>query len=236
VYQGSGLSTVDVPDDDAVGCAALEAFGTVDGARLLDLGCGGGEYSRFFAGRGARVTAVDQSEVAISALRDDCGAHSLNTITPVVADAFEIERLGPFDFVFGSMILHHLEPFDAFVGVLARSMAPGGVAFFYENSAMSQTLVWSRTHLVGRFGIPKHGDDEEFPLEPREIDELRREFDVRVTYPELLFTRLISSYVLRGHGERLFGAIDAGLFRFERARKLSYRQYLVLRRGTSSRR
>jgi hypothetical protein len=96
--------------------------------------------------------------------------------------------------------------------------------------------VWSRTHLVGRFGIPKHGDDEEFPLEPREIDELRREFDVRVTYPELLFTRLISSYVLRGHGERLFGAIDAGLFRFERARKLSYRQYLVLRRGTSSRR
>jgi SAM-dependent methyltransferase len=38
------------------------------GARVLDLACGHGRHARLFAGRGARVLAVDRDAVALSAL------------------------------------------------------------------------------------------------------------------------------------------------------------------------
>jgi SAM-dependent methyltransferase len=218
--------------DDAVGAAALEHFGDITGKRLLDLGCGLGEYSLFFAEHGAQVTAIDTSAVAIEALRAHCAQDSIANVNPVVASAFDIDQLGPFDAVFGSMILHHLEPFDHFAEVLRAAMVPGGRAFFYENSA-NAFLVWCREHLTGRFGIPKYGDDEEFPLQRQEIDELRGAFTVDVVHPELFFVRLASGYLLRGHGERAFTWIDERLYRFPRARRLSYRQYVLLTRNGS---
>lgn len=217
-----------VADDDEVGLAALAHFGSVDGCRLLDLGCGTGEYSRFFAARGAHVVAVDQSPVAIEALREECAADGIDSIEPVVADAMDLEHLGPFDLAFGSMILHHIEPFERFVEVLAGSLAPGGRAFFYENSAMSRFLVWCRGHLVGRFGIPKNSDDDEFPLEPQEIDELRTRFDVTVEQPRLVLTSLAAGYLFRDHFGEQLDWLDQRLARIERLRRLSYIQHVKL--------
>jgi SAM-dependent methyltransferase len=41
----------------------------VAGSRVLDVGCGTGRHARFFAERGAHVTAVDRDETALQALR-----------------------------------------------------------------------------------------------------------------------------------------------------------------------
>lgn len=228
VYSAQAVD--EIPEDDDVGAAARKHFGDLAGRRLLDLGCGAGEYSLFFARAGANVTAVDTSAVAVSHLQEYCGERGITNVRAVVSDAFDIAALGPFDAAFGSMILHHLEPFDRFVDVLADSLDPGGRAFFYENSAMSRTLVWCREHLAGRFGIPKYGDDDEFPLQPQEVDAFRRRFDVDVEYPELFLARLASAYVLRGHGEEACAWIDEKLYRFPRVRRLSYRQYVRLAR------
>ena len=202
-----------VPADDEVGCAALAHFGAVNGRRLLDLGCGTGEYTRFFAASGAHVLAIDQSPVAIETLHRQCADAGIENVERVVADAMDLERLGPFDFVFGSMILHHIEPFDRFVDVLADAMHPGGRAFFYENSAMSSFLVWCREHLVGRFGIPKNSDDDEFPLQPREIEELRTRFDVTVEHPHVVLTSLASGYLFRDHLGKQLDWVDQQLGR-----------------------
>jgi SAM-dependent methyltransferase len=226
VYEGREPGVL--AEDDAVGLAALAHFGPIEGARLLDLGCGTGEYSRFFAARGAMVVAVDRSEVAVTTLRDRCAADGVTTIEPVAAEAFELASLGQFDFVFGSMILHHIEPFGDFVDVLAEVLGGGGRGFFYENSAVSRLLVWCREHLVGRFGIPKNSDDDEFPLEPREVDLLRRRFAVTVEYPNLLLTRIASGYLFHGHGNRQLGWIDDQLYKVPRLRRLSYHQYVLL--------
>jgi 2-polyprenyl-3-methyl-5-hydroxy-6-metoxy-1,4-benzoquinol methylase len=217
-----------LPENDRVANAALAHFGSVEGCRILDLGCGTGEYSRFFAAHGAQVIAVDRSEVAVNDLRESCAADGVTTVEPVVGNAFGLGALGEFDFVFGSMILHHIEPFDQFVDVLAGALGAGGRGFFYENSAMSRFLVWCRAHLVGRFGIPKHSDHDEFPLQPQEIDLLRRRFDVEVDQPELLLTRLASGYLLRGHADHQLGWLDGQLYRIERLRPLSYLQYVRL--------
>ena len=63
---------------------------------------------------------------------------------------------------------------------LRRTLKPNGKAFFYENNAASDLLIWFRNNLVGKLGVPKYGDKDESPLAPQEIDLLRRSFSVRI--------------------------------------------------------
>jgi 2-polyprenyl-3-methyl-5-hydroxy-6-metoxy-1,4-benzoquinol methylase len=226
VYRHWPLSMVE--DDDPVAQAALAHFGDVRGQRLLDLGAGRGEFTLFFAQRGAQVVALDQSQVAIDELRVACREAGIDNVEAIVADAFEIAEHGPFDLVFGKFILHHIEPFDRFAAALRASIAPEGRAFFYENNSMSRLLVWFREHVVGRFGVPKLGDDDEFPLQPSEVDELRRLFSVEVQIRETYLARLASTYLARGHLDRVAGKIDGLLHRISSIRRFSYYQDLLL--------
>lgn len=218
-----------IPNEhDPMLLAALNHFGEVRGANLLDLGCGNGSSSLFFAKRGANVISIDISEIAINSLSEFCTDNSIKNITPIKCSAFDITDLPPFDFVFGNMILHHLEPFEVFAELLRKSILPGGKAYFRENSAFSNFLIWFRENLVGKYGIPKGGDDEEFPLMPKEIDLLKKYFSVKIVYPELLFFRLASQYLLKGRLHQLTQRLDDYLFQFPNFRKYSYRQNLFL--------
>jgi SAM-dependent methyltransferase len=67
---------IDAPSAWVVRWGALVA----PGARVLDLACGGGRHARFFAARGAAVTAVDRDPEAIAALAGVAG------VKPMVAD------------------------------------------------------------------------------------------------------------------------------------------------------
>jgi SAM-dependent methyltransferase len=207
---------------------ALKHFGDVSGAKLLDLGCGDGSTSLFFAQKGANVVSLDISEVAINSLSQFCQENQIKNIIPIKCSAFDILELAPFDFVFGSMILHHLEPFEDFSNILRKSITPGGKAFFYENNAFSELLIWFRNNVVGKYGIPKYGDDDESPLTPKEIESLRQKFLVNIVYPELAFFGLASVYLLKGRLHRFLKGLDDYLFQFEGFRKYSYRQYLLL--------
>ena len=163
-------------EDQRVLAAAAKHFGSLSGKDVLDIGCGVGGSSLFFAERGARVTSIDTSGVAIANIEKFCRDNRIEAIWAVQLSALDIGSLGRFDFVFGSMVLHHLEPFADFVTALRATVRPGGRAFFYENSAMSSLLVWFRQHVVGRWWVPKCGDEEEFPLTPGEVDMLASRF------------------------------------------------------------
>jgi 2-polyprenyl-3-methyl-5-hydroxy-6-metoxy-1,4-benzoquinol methylase len=218
------------PDEnDPILLAALEHFGNnIKGARLLDLGCGNGSSSLFFAKQGANVVSVDISEVAIQSISELCIKNNITNITPVKSSAFNINQLDSFDFVFGSMILHHLEPFEVFSKTLRKSMSPGGKAFFYENNSLSNLLVWFRTHVVGKYGIPKYGDNEEFPLTPAEVEILKKDFRINVLHPKFVFFGLASVYLLRGRWHSLFQNLDNYLGKFYAIKKYSYLQYILL--------
>jgi SAM-dependent methyltransferase len=218
------------PDEkDPILLAALEHFGNnIKGARLLDLGCGNGSSSLFFAKHGAHVTSMDISEVAIQSLSQLCVENGIENIAPIKCSAFSIPELGSFDFVFGSMILHHLEPFATFSETLKKSMAQGGKAFFYENNALSNLLIWFRTNLVGKYGIPKYGDDDEFPLTPAEVKILKQDFTVKIIYPKFVFFSLVSIYLLKGNLQSSLQILDDYLGQFSSVRKYSYLQYLLL--------
>jgi SAM-dependent methyltransferase len=229
VFATTDYGRIETPEADQVVTDAMAFFGDVKGKTLLDVGCGAGRDSLFFAGQGATVIAVDTSRVAIEKLAAYCAENGIDNVKAVRASAFDIGSLGPFDLVFGRMILHHIEPFDRFVGSLSELMRAGDArGFFYENSANSGLLMWCRDHLVGRFGIPKHGDDEERPLSRSEVQTLARHLDVEVVYPELFLVRMASPYLFRGHLWSALTLVDRWLFHLKGLRKYSYRQYVYL--------
>ena len=179
------------------------------------------------------VTAIDYSDVAIDQLQTVCRNGGIDNVHPVVADAFDIERLGPFDLVFGKWILHHLEPFSDFARTLRNAVVDDARGFFYENNGLSGVLLWARAHLAGKYGIPKFGDDEEFPLTPDEIEELRAYFDVEVDVAETYLAQLGSQYLLRSHLMGLAAKTDGVVHeRLPRLRRYSYRQNLAAARST----
>jgi 2-polyprenyl-3-methyl-5-hydroxy-6-metoxy-1,4-benzoquinol methylase len=207
---------------------ALAFFGDIRGRSVVELGCGPGAASLYLAALGAEVTAIDVSQRAIDDLAAHCASHGIRNVRAICTTASDIAELGPVDFVYGSMILHHIEPFDRFVPALRELLKPGGKAFFYENSAMSSLLVWFREHVVGKLWVPKHGDDQEFPLTPAEIRELEKQFHVQVEIPELLFFALAGQYLLRGRLMEPLSRLDGAFFRRGWLTRYSYRQCVML--------
>jgi 2-polyprenyl-3-methyl-5-hydroxy-6-metoxy-1,4-benzoquinol methylase len=207
---------------------AQNVFQCDETSRILDVGCGRGETSMFWANTGAQVTAVDYSPSAVAELTEYCSQQGITNITPVAGNAMTIDEHGQFDYVFGSLILHHLEPLHDFATVLRRSLKPQVKAFFYENNGASDFLMWIRDHLVGRFGIPKWGDKDESPLAPHEIELLREFFSVKVSYPEMKFFQLAATYLFRGRLGPQLKLIDEFLYKHDIGRRYSYRQYVLL--------
>ena len=227
--QGGTYCRVEMPDlEDPVLNRAMEHFGTVENKTLIDLGCGGGATSLFFAHRGANVISVDLSQVAIKNLSQYCLDNSIENITPIRLSAQEIKKIEKADFIFGSMILHHIEPFSAFASDLRGTLNSGGKGFFWENNARSKAMIWFRQNIVGKLWVPKYGDADEFPLMPSEVDELRKHFSVEIEIPEMLYFRMIPNYLFRGHFKKPFQLLDNHFYHYPAFRKHSYRQYVCL--------
>jgi 2-polyprenyl-3-methyl-5-hydroxy-6-metoxy-1,4-benzoquinol methylase len=208
--------------------SARNFFQPHPGQRILDIGCGAGATSIFWASTGAEVTAIDNSTAAINALCGRCHDMGIGNIHPVIGNAMNIDEFGQFDFVFGSMILHHLEPFREFAAALRRTLPANGRAFFYENNAASDLLIWFRDKVVGKLWVPKYGDKDEFPLTPQEIRVLRELFRVDVQYPEMMFFQLASTYLFKKHLSSEMKAVDDFLYKRKLGVKYSYRQYVLI--------
>lgn len=220
---------VGMPDfNDPIFHRALAHFGNVENKTIIDLGCGTGTASLFFAHFGANVISIDFSEVAINNLSKYCQDNGVVNVTPINISAQDISKLGKADFIFGSMILHHIEPFEEFANMLRHAINPGGKGFFYENNAKSKIMIWFRQNIVGKLWVSKRGDADEFPLTPDEVNALRKYFHVEIEFPELLYFRMISIYLFRSHLKKPFQFLDDYFYNYHALRKYSYRQYLCL--------
>lgn len=178
----------------------LRRIGDVNGRRVLDLGCGTGELSVYLAHLGAHVTAIDISGQAIEKTRMLARKNQVAArVDGHVMDALEVHKLGlSFDLAVGKFALHHIEPFETFVRVLYDALKEDARGVFLENNASNRPLMMAREHLAGRFGVPKYGDDEEYPLEPEEVSALRQTFEtVDQHFDDFICFRLLNTYLLR---------------------------------------
>lgn len=105
--------------------AIEQLIGNIDGARLLDLGCGSGTYSVSFAEKGSHVVALDLSATMIALAQER--AHRQNLKADFrVADIREPLPFddAQFDIVFTATALHYVENIGGFMKEVARVMKP----------------------------------------------------------------------------------------------------------------
>lgn len=93
----------------------VEKFITKNISTILDLGCGGGKYSIYFAGKGYNITAVDYDDKVLSVLKDKI---KKNNIRNIIVKKINLENKDKitnelknksYDAVFLFDILEHLE-------------------------------------------------------------------------------------------------------------------------------
>jgi SAM-dependent methyltransferase len=113
------------------------------GADVLEYGCGPGSEAFDLAARGARVTGIDISPVAIEIAREEARERNL-TAEFHVMDAENVALPDrSFDLVCGSGILHHLD-LERSYAELARLLRPAGAAIFAEPMGHNPLINWYR--------------------------------------------------------------------------------------------
>lgn len=151
---------------------ASKVVGSLEGRRVLDLGCGWGEDTVWFAEHGARVYAVDISERMLSLAVQLASRRGVEGMVQVLKSAAESLPLGDnsFDVVFGRGTLHHVE-MGAALKEVYRVLKPGGVACFVEPLADSPFINIYRW-LNRSFRSPT-----EEPIRYRDLDIVEDSFD-----------------------------------------------------------
>lgn len=111
--------------------AFIESHTSLTGARVLDVGCGGGILSEAMARAGAHVTGIDLAEKSLTVAR----LHALEHEVEIEYRYQPVEELaddepGSFDVVTCMEMLEHVPSPDRVIAACARLLKPGGTVFF----------------------------------------------------------------------------------------------------------
>jgi 2-polyprenyl-3-methyl-5-hydroxy-6-metoxy-1,4-benzoquinol methylase len=180
------------------------------GKKILDYGCGTGEFSYALAARGATVYGIDVSEEAISAAESrlaDSGWRIIFRRDDCQHTAFPDNY---FDFIFGNGILHHLD-FDAAMEEISRILKPGGKAFFMEPLNLHPIV------RAVRFITPKARSLDETPLSYKQLTGVPGRFASIEHREYFLFSLLAApfnlvSHKIGGYATGFLNAVDRLLF------------------------
>lgn len=134
--------------------------------RLLDVGCGAGNYSIKLLQRlpGLEVTLIDLSRPMLDRAQQRLAETSAHSVTPIQGDIREIE-LGQsqFDVILAAAVLHHLRTdaeWEAVFGKLHEALVPGGSFWIFDMVESDvpevRRMQWSR---YGRYLEGLHGPE-----------------------------------------------------------------------------
>lgn len=126
-------------------------FSTLDGRRVLEIGCGMGLHSELMARAGAHVTAVDISDTSIEATRRRAQLKGL-TIEAMPMDATRLAFAdGSFDFVWSWGVIHHSAQTGRIIKEIHRVLKPGAEVrvMVYNLAGMSAYITLVTKYLTG---------------------------------------------------------------------------------------
>ena len=112
------------------------------GMKVLEIGCGTGNFTERFATYGPSILALDISPDLLDEARKR--SFPKNNVTFLLKRFEECEKEGPFDAVIGSSILHHLE-IDESLRKYYDFLKPGGVMSFAEPNLRNPQVFLERT-------------------------------------------------------------------------------------------
>jgi SAM-dependent methyltransferase len=171
-------------------------LGDIAGKNLLDVGCGMGEESVYFAKLGARVTGIDISEVGVARLKRRAVFHGLSIRALEMRTDPTSFKDASFDSIHGLGILHHIG-IEPGLKEVARLLRPGGIGVFLEpigdHPKVESAKSWLMKH--GRF-IAKFDDvtDHEHNLTWHEIERAVAPFAKATCCPIICFIASSASF------------------------------------------
>ncbi len=114
----------------------LRQLGEVRGKYLLDLGCGAGENSVYFATKGARCVAADYSPGMVDVALKLAEANGV-AVEGKVVNAMDIAFPdNTFDIVYASNLLHHIPNPTIAIQEMHRVLKPGAKPVFGIRSSI----------------------------------------------------------------------------------------------------
>ena len=173
----------------------------LSGARILDVGCGGGILSESMALAGATVTGIDLGKSALKVAR----LHALETGVEIeylqqAAEDLATERSGAYDVITCMEMLEHVPDPASIVEACARLVRPGGRIIFSTISrspkAYLQAIIGAE-YVLGL--LPRGTHDYNHFIRPSELCAWSRRQDLRVISLEgMTYNPLSRQYRLTG--------------------------------------
>jgi 2-polyprenyl-6-hydroxyphenyl methylase/3-demethylubiquinone-9 3-methyltransferase len=155
---------------------------SLTGARVLDVGCGGGLLAEALARAGAKVTAIDLAPGMIEVARLHAMEQKLDIDYRVVAaEAVAAAEPGGFDVVTSMEMLEHVPDPARMVATLGKLVRPGGALFV---STLNRNLKSFLLAIVGAEYIlnliPKGTHEYDRLIRPNELARWARAADLTV--------------------------------------------------------
>ena len=158
--------------------------GRVDlaGAKVVDVGCGGGLLSESLAARGADVLGIDASEDALAAARAHLEGSGLEVeYRATTAESLAASAPGRFDVVVCMELIEHVPDGPALVAACARLARPGGTVVF---STINRTpKAWAMAVVVAEYALgmlPRGTHDYARFVRPSELAQWGRAAGLRL--------------------------------------------------------
>lgn len=121
-------------------------------ARILEIGCGTGDFSAVLASRfpESKIVGIDFSATAVSVARERCGTTHPN-LTFYVGDAASLPlRSTSFDVVISCECIEHVIEPHRMAEEVARLLSPGGRFYITtENYFNGMILMWAKSLVTG---------------------------------------------------------------------------------------
>ena len=116
---------------------AKKHFQSINNLKILDIGCGGGLVAEPLANLGAKVTAIDASEVSINIAKE----HATKSELKINYQQISIEDLAKtkrqFQIVLALEVIEHVEDIELFIQSCCALVAHGGILIL---SSINQTI------------------------------------------------------------------------------------------------
>ena len=154
----------------------------LEGAAVLDVGCGGGILAEAMARRGAKVTGIDLSEKALKVAQLHLLESRLEVqYQSVSAEDYAAAHADRFDVVACMELLEHVPEPGAMVAACARLVRPGGQVFFSTINRNPKSYLFAVIGAEYVLGLlPKGTHDYMRFIKPSELSRWSREAGLRI--------------------------------------------------------
>lgn len=160
----------------------IESLSSLQGKKVLDIGCGGGILSEALAKRGAHVTGIDLASQAICAANDHLKASGLTVDYRLIsAEKLAEENPAAYDIVTCMEMLEHVPDPASIVSAAARLVRPEGIVYFATLNRTLKSFIYAIAGAEYALGLlPKGTHRHDRFLTPAELSQFIRQAGMAV--------------------------------------------------------